>query len=472
MSSSVLHLEPIPSLLRRIKSTGPLRLSRAPGRLDVMGGIADYTGSMVCQYPLDRAAAVALRKRDDREIHIRSFNLEDEKSPSTFQISLAVLAESSVDELRNEFKIPARKWAGYLAGCLKILHEHEWIDLQSASVTGLELSLWSTVPLGAGVSSSAAIEVATMINLCDHFALRDRKIGPMELAAMCQEVEHRIVGAPCGIMDQVASCSGQADSLLRLLCQPHELQPPLALPAGIRVVGIDSRVRHSVAGGQYGKTRCAAFMGHRIILQKMRDMGLAAGKTLEADPMRGYLANLAPDDYKRFFRPHLPEQMTGRDFLAQYGSTIDAATAVDEAVAYHVQSATDHHVLEARRVRNFIACLESADSAPSREKELNKAGHLMYASHISYTRDALLGAEECDLLVDLVRQREAMGLYGAKITGGGGGGTVAVLCQRGEKSDAAIVQIIDEYRKQTGNQAVAFAGSSPGAWQAGTVKTD
>ena len=79
-------------------------------------------------------------------------------------------------------------------------------------------------------------------------------------------------------MDQVTSCAGESGALLRLLCQPHELQPPLKLPGGIRVIGINSRVKHSVGGGMYGVTRCAAFMGHRMILEKMREMGMAAGK--------------------------------------------------------------------------------------------------------------------------------------------------------------------------------------------------
>src|SRR5205085_2844408 len=95
---------------------------------------------------------------------------------------------------------------------------------------------------------------------------------------------------------------------------------------------------------------------------------------------------------------------------------------------------------------------------------LDRAGHLMYGSHISYTNDAMLGAPECDLLVDLVRQRERAGLYGAKITGGGSGGTVAVLCDAGERADVAIGEILAEYEKQTGRKPEAFTGTSPGAW--------
>jgi L-arabinokinase len=239
------------------------------------------------------------------------------------------------------------------------------------------------------------------------------------------------------------------------------------------VVGINSNVKHSVGGGMYGRTRCAAFMGHRIILERMREMGKSHGSTLTGDPMKGYLANLDPEDYKKFFRPLLPREMDGASFLAKYGSTIDTATTVDPKVSYHIQQATDHHVLEARRVRNFVGHLEDAAGLPletfERKLALNKAGHLMYASHLSYTNDALLGADECDLLVDLVRRREPDGFYGAKITGGGSGGTVAVLADATTRADGAIAEIMVEYEKKTSRQPQAFLGDSPGAWEVGTT---
>jgi len=93
----------------------------------------------------------------------------------------------------------------------------------------------------------------------------------------------------------------------------------------------------------------------------------------------------------------------------------------------------------------------------------------MYASHLSYTNDAMLGADECDLLVQLVRDRESAGLYGAKITGGGSGGTVAILAEQSPGADAAIAQIMSVYEQRTGNKPEAFVGTSPGAWHAGTM---
>src|SRR3954463_3709506 len=120
----LLGLDPVPALLARVRAElsasfapdKPIRISRAPGRLDVMGGIADYTGSLVCEMPLDRAAAVALAPRGDRELQIFSFNLHDEHRPFTLRIPLDALADADIEQLRREFNDdPGRRWAAYLA---------------------------------------------------------------------------------------------------------------------------------------------------------------------------------------------------------------------------------------------------------------------------------------------------------------------------------------------------------------------
>jgi galactokinase len=141
------------------------------------------------------------------------------------------------------------------------------------------------------------------------------------------------------------------------------------------------------------------------------------------DPMRGYLANLDPDDYKKFFRSYL----------------LDA----------EIQGAADHHVLEARRVKQFCEFIEQAASLDLADTHryilMDKVGHLMYASHLSYMNDARLGSDECDLLVKLVREREKSSLYGARMTGRGCGGTVAVLCEENDPAQRAIGEICRDY---------------------------
>src|SRR5215212_11451204 len=114
--STLLDLDPVPTLLKRVRGElaadfpagRPIRVSRAPGRLDVMGGIADYTGSLVCELPLDRAAAVALSERDDRDLQVFSFNLFDEHVPFTLRIGIDALIDNSADALRKEFAQPGR----------------------------------------------------------------------------------------------------------------------------------------------------------------------------------------------------------------------------------------------------------------------------------------------------------------------------------------------------------------------------
>ncbi len=189
--------------------------------------------------------------------------------------------------------------------------------------------------------------------------------------------------------------------------------------------------------------------------------------------MSGYLANLDPEDYKRFFRPQLPRQITGKEFLARYGSELPTLNAgLDPAGIYPVQQEADHHVLEARRVKNFAAFLESAATATDPRQRgllLDKAGHLMYASHLSYSNDAMLGSEETDLLVDAVRKHERAGLYGARVTGKGSGGTVAILADQSDRATQAIEQIMSEYDFKTKRKPEAYWESSPGTWEFGTV---
>src|SRR5438045_1799136 len=118
--SHLLSLEPVPTLIARTRAelgaefdfSRPTRISRAPGRLDVMGGIADYTGSLVCELPLDRAAAVVRQERADREMQVFSFNQLDEHKPFTLRISIDDLAHATADSLRRDFTEPTRRWAG------------------------------------------------------------------------------------------------------------------------------------------------------------------------------------------------------------------------------------------------------------------------------------------------------------------------------------------------------------------------
>jgi L-arabinokinase len=314
------------------------------------------------------------------------------------------------------------------------------------------------------VSSSAAIEVATMRALA---AAMDVELQPAELARLCQVVENRIVGAPCGIMDQMTSACGHEDSLLALRCQPAEIEGHVKLPDSLRVWGIDSGIRHAVSGADYGTVRAAAFMGLRIITH---ELGLPAKKIgegrVEVDDQYfgGYLANITPAVFEQEFAKLLPGAMKGCVFLEMYdGMTVAISTVAPDRM-YPVAAATAHPVYENDRVELFRGLLEGTIDSFAKQT----LGELMVASHESYSRCGL-GSDETDLLVEMVKEAgPAGGLYGAKITGGGSGGTVAILGDR--DAGDAVDGIAGEYEKRTGRKPFVFRGSSPGAAQTDVVR--
>jgi L-arabinokinase len=249
--------------------------------------------------------------------------------------------------------------------------------------------------------------------------------------------------------------------LLQLLCQPHQVLPFVSLPPDVEIFGINSNVKHSVGGGAYGQARCATFMGRRIL----RDMVPQA--------MRGgdgelYLANLSSDVW-RALRSNIPEKMRGCDFLARYQSHDDPATTVEREIEYSLRLATEHPIYEADRVRRFIALLRTVkQNDAARNELLGSAGDLMIQSHFSYDHRCNLGSTETDLLVSLLRERCASkGILGAKITGGGAGGTVAVLADRRRNNnvEATLQTVMHEYSQRTGYEPQLLHGSSAGAAQ-------
>jgi galactokinase len=317
------------------------------------------------------------------------------------------------------------------------------------------------VPEGKGVSSSAAVEVAAMRAVA---ALAGREIGGEEIARLCQVAENRVVGAPCGIMDQMTSAVGRQDQLLALLCQPATVEGYANVPEGVAFWGIDSGIRHAVSGSDYTSVRTGAFMGYRIIaaaagLEAKPASGGVAGQVVIDDPRwRGFLANLTPDEFRGEFAAVVPREMTGREFLDHYGGTTDAVTRVDASRSYAVREPTFHPIGENLRVHRFRELLQSTVT----EQALVEMGELMFAAHESYSACGL-GSDGTDLLVQLVRERGPQhGLYGAKITGGGSGGTVCILGR--SDADPLIDAIAREYRERTGRETYIFRGSSPGAW--------
>ncbi len=450
-----------PSVAGFLAADRAVAMARAPGRLDVMGGIADYSGSLVLEMPLACATIAVAQAQDVRRLDVLS--LRDGGRPSRFGIDLAEImtgASSTPDALADRFARDATdRWAAYVVGSV-------FRCLTSSGLVpthGLRLLITSDVPEGKGVSSSAALEVATMASAAACYGL---DMDGTELATACQWAENHIARAPCGIMDQMTSALGRHGRLLRLRCQPASVEGHVAVPEGYRFYGIDSGIRHAVSGSDYGTVRTAAFMGYRMIADLAGLTATSDGGRVHVQDVRwgGYLANITPNELASDFADWLPSRMHGAEFLARYGGITDTVTRVNPDVWYPVRQATSHPVYENERVTRFgdllSTGLEHSDAAVS-------MGALMFRSHASYSACGL-GSDGTDRLVDLVAEMEpAQGLFGAKITGGGSGGTVAVFGT--ESARHAVHRIARQYEQETGVRAHVFDGSGPGAEETGVI---
>lgn len=441
----------------------PAFVARAPGRLDVMGGIADYSGSLVLQWPIRESTRVGLQRRSDRVLHIES---SDAGGPRIARVPLELFEDGRApyDRVRAWFaQDDTRHWAAYVAGVFHVLAREERLALDAGATILVE----SDVPQGKGVSSSAAIEAATMEAVLAAWGL---EVEPRMRAIRCQQVENLIVGAPCGVMDQMAAICGEAGSLMALLCQPAEFQGTIALPDGLAVWGLDSGIRHAVTGADYGDVRVGAFMGYRV-LADLAGLPVAAGDRpghvrIDDHRWHGYLANVSPGTFLEFEHA-IPGSLHGGTFLDRYQGTTDLVTRVDPGKTYAVWKPTAHPIYEHARVMEWEQILmgrgaRGAEGAERAERAVaERLGALMYQSHGSYSACGL-GSEGTDLLVALAKEAgTAQGIYGAKITGGGSGGTVAILGR--PDAGARVAEIGREYERRTGRPAYLFEGSSPGA---------
>lgn len=444
----------------------PLIVARAPGRLDLMGGIADYSGALVLELPLGAATLVAAQVDREPMLTVWSTTVASTGEAPVATIPLDLLGApdepipyaAARERLHNDAE---REWVAYVAGVLLVLMRERGLRPGH----GARLLIHSEVPSGKGVSSSAALEVASMQALA---ALYGLTLDGPEMAMLCQRAENLVVGAPCGIMDQMTSACGEEGRLLTLLCQPAALEPATSLPPEVEVWGVDSGIRHAVSGADYGSVRIGAFMGYRIIadLAGLAVAPLESGKVrIEDGRWQGYLANIPPSLWESAYRDHVPVELDGATFLARYGGSTDAVTSIDPGRVYAVRQPAVHPIYEHHRVRLFRALLSKG--SPD-DETLNLLGELMFQSHASYNACGL-GSEGTDRLVEMVREAGPQaGLFGAKITGGGSGGTVAVLARRGAK--VGIERIAAEYERETGRPAMILGDSSPGAVEFGTIR--
>ncbi|XP_015643923.1 L-arabinokinase isoform X1 [Oryza sativa Japonica Group] len=482
-------------------------IARAPGRLDVMGGIGDYSGSLVLQLPLREACHVAVQRNHPSNqklwentqarrlenggmepvVQIVSFGSELSNRSPTFDMKLSDLMDVdkpiSYEKAREFFcRNPSQKWAAYVAGTILVL----MTELDVKFTDSMSILVSSDVPEGKGVSSSASVEVATMAAIAAAYGLN---IAPRDLALLCQKVENHVVGAPCGVMDQMTSACGEANKLLAMVCQPAEVKELVAIPNHMRFWGLDSGIRHSVGGGDYGSVRVGTYMGRKMIKCAASDLASESSvsdapvqsndykqnaiELLKSEASLEYLCNIPPHRYEAIYAKDIPEVITGDAFLKKYGDHDDTVTAIDPKRSYNVKAPTRHPIYENFRVETFKALLEAANT----DEQLSALGELMYQCHYSYNACGL-GSDGTDLLVNLVQEMqhrnmskgESPSLFGAKITGGGSGGSVCVMGKNCLKSSEEIIEIQQRYKAATGYLPILFDGSSPGAAKFGYLK--
>ncbi|HEX5219490.1 MAG TPA: hypothetical protein VFZ59_07970 [Verrucomicrobiae bacterium] len=435
-------------------TAGEVWVARVPARLDVMGGIADYSGSNVCEAVLGRGVLMGLQARTDRTLRIRTMHAGMKALPIETRLPLDCFKSgdglASYSEIRAFCQAnPLANWAAYIVGSIFTLLKEEPVKMPY----GFNLLLLSAVPMNVGIGSSAAVEIGTLTCLNSYLGL---KLSPSRIAQLGQMAENHVVGAPCGIMDQTAITSGQQGCLTHILCRPGEVKGVVEIPPGTGFVGINSMVRHSVAGSPYSDTRVGAFMGKKII----NDIRARTGRSALA-----YLTELSSQELREQYASEIPEELLGSEFLTRHETHDDPVTKISPDATYRVAGPTRHPVEENERVLKFMDALRAAKNGD--ERALNTAGECMYGAHESYRDNCQLSTDEVDFLVDTVRQRGAKhGLYGAKITGGGTGGTVAVF----GKLDALakhIPEIAIEYSRRIGVMPDIFEGTSPGAIEFG-----
>jgi len=357
----------------------------APGRVNLIGEHTDYNDGFVLPLALPHTTLAAASARTDGVLRLHSGGAD------------GGIVELRLDELRPA---PQGGWAAYPAGVVWAMRE------AGLPVGGADLHFESTVPTGAGLSSSAALEVVTALALNDLYALGQE---PQRLAQLAQRAENAFVGVPCGIMDQTAAaCCTEGHALFLDTRDLTRRQVPFDLAGeGLRLLVVDTRVKHELGDGAYAERRAGCERGARAL-------GVRALREVRYE--------------------HLPEAL---------------ARLAGEPV---VQALVRHIVTENRRVEEVIACLDAGRT--------RAIGPLLTAGHASLRDDFKISCRELDLAVDTAL---AAGALGARMTGGGFGGSAIVLVE--EAAATAVGAAVTEAFAAAGHaaprifEAVAGAGA-------------
>jgi L-arabinokinase len=395
-----------------------------PGRIDFLGGVADYSGSLVLQVATSvctTATATLISSTDDLcEFLSEGFGNVVKVSLSHIRSACSTSPDAHKEINLNDVKnfLETEKtpfFARYMFGCVAAFtKETGWLPPAGSAI---RITVTSTVPASQGVSSSASIEIATLRSI---EALSGVSISSkLRCAHIAQSVENYVVGAPCGLMDQLASALGAPGSVLPIYCRPDDVRPILPMPESVVVVGWPSGIKHSVSGSPYLVARTATFMGKKIAEKLL-------GKTVK------HVAELLPSEVYPVL-DKVPEHFLGSDFLAQYGGVDDKLSVIEPDTLYSTRNSLKFPIEESFRgsiVLSLLQSLQGSVTAEYRTNALSQIGELMRQTHRGYTSIGL-GCHETDIMLDrLAELGISKGIYGARMSGGGSGGTVVVLLER------------------------------------------
>ncbi len=365
------------ALFQRRYGAAATHLVYAPGRVNLIGEHTDYNGGFVLPMAIELGIYIAARQRADRQVEISSGQMGGE--PARFDTAQPVTRGEPV-------------WSNYVRGVTAGFQE------AGVAFPGFDAEIFATLPSGGGLSSSAALEVATATLL---ETLSGVTMDPLKKALLCQRAEHDFAGTPCGIMDQFAVTFGQSGSLLLIDC--HSMERRLVPMNGqdVAILVINTMVKHELTDGGYASRRNDCHEAARL---------LGVAELREATPQQVAASAALPDRIMRRAR-----HVTTEDFR-----TLEAVSALTDG-------------------------------------EWERLGSLMYASHESLRTDFEVSCAELDIVVNLAKTLGLEnGVYGCRMTGGGFGGCCVALV------DAARVEAISHtlregYRAATGIDPVLFS---------------
>jgi len=377
MNSDTINGAAVAAAFQRTYGRKPVWLAAAPGRVNVIGEHTDYNDGFVLPMAIERYTTIAAAPNQSNLIRLRS----------------AIGSGEAVIDLAQPLRPGAKgHWANYPLGVVA------GFLARGLKPAGFDAMIHTSVPLGGGLSSSAALEVATATLL---EAITGQKLDPVEKALLCQRAEHEYAGMPCGIMDQFISALGQRDQLLLLDCRSHTTRlVPMTDPA-VSVLIINSNVKHELTGSEYPTRR------------KQCETATAA---LGVKSLRDATADRL-------------EEMRGQ---------------LDEVIfrrARHVIGEIERTMLAAEGI--------SAGNWPT-------VGQLTYASHDSLRDDYEVSCAELDTIVEIAAGRGIKGgVYGCRMTGGGFGGCAVALVQT-EAVSSISPALAQAYRAKTGIEPTLF----------------